>query len=684
MFSIQSTFLAVLLLPLVSGQENLLQKIKAEPTLTEFAKALALTGLDELLGGVNGEVYTVFPPSNAAIAGDPNFATYMTQDGWIKHLTANIQFMIVPNEKLSDADIFDQVTTQLQSLNGTLTVSQPYAEVNLVRVTTPNNEGSNGVYHIMEGVVKPYWRASSLWHLSEHDELAALGDIIERIKFDQPLLDFVPTGTSWIAARNRGYGDDSIAKGYYPIVEELMDNSTEGEAFQNFTYMYNLVDQNFYEENIQNVYQLRVKPRNAVADMWITKDQNGILRFNDAVLDRQALSDNGVTQIVDKPLVAPGLAMVMGFCADFTTINLKDMYQYYVSSGWNLRNLTRSIGTDQGSFNVFAPLQDGFGSFNIEVGVRISTLEWERHLWDFLLHLTVEPARTSEEWTELVKDNGGKMSVKMLSGFPIEMAIIDEELTINKARIIGPYDMQGVDGYIHLVEEVPLPPSVLYTVYDQTEQNPEMSAVTNLIDTVKLGVFIDNLLPVTFFSAVNAAWDVLIPTLEIEDVLKNMIFELLWFDDELADMHGDSLKSANGKVWNIEVYDNPNGAPLLYRQNQTAPFIYFSNAEGPAGLTNCSFIPGPNRTNILARTGVIHHIDCLFLDYNYTKAPPLSPTFAPLTKPPAAPTPSAVFTTMPQNPTEAPVFTLYPVASSSWILSCMMSTVMAVAAALFI
>jgi len=139
--------------------------------------------------------------------------------------------------------------------------------------------------------------------------------------------------------------------------------------------------------------------------------------------------------------------MLMKFCADFTTINLKDMAQYYISSGWNIRNLTKSIGTDQGSFNVFAPIQDGYGEFNIEVAVRISTLEWQRHLWDFLLHMTVEPQRSMEEWKAMTEDAGGYMQVKMLSGFNTTFEIDEDgELTIDGARFLKPYDMLGVDG----------------------------------------------------------------------------------------------------------------------------------------------------------------------------------------------------------------------------------------------
>lgn len=154
-----------------------------------------------------------------------------------------------------------------------------------------------------------------------------------------------------------------------------------------------------------------------------------------------------VTQIVTKPQVPPGVAMIMKYCAEYTTINLKDMAQYYKSSEWNLRNLTKSIGTQQGSFNVFAPLQEGYGEFNIEVAVRISTLEWKRHLWDFLLHMTVEPAYTTDELYQLVEDAGGYMQMKMLSGFNTTLQFDSEgELTIDGARFLKPYDMKGVDG----------------------------------------------------------------------------------------------------------------------------------------------------------------------------------------------------------------------------------------------
>ena len=89
-----------------------------------------------------------------------------------------------------------------------------------------------------------------------------------------------------------GFRNDSIALGFYPIVQDLKNESME--EFQNLTMTYNLLDFNIYEEDIERGYQVMVLPRGGLAHMWITKDmEKGLLRFNDAVLDRQAFADNG-------------------------------------------------------------------------------------------------------------------------------------------------------------------------------------------------------------------------------------------------------------------------------------------------------------------------------------------------------------------------------------------------------
>lgn len=159
--------------------------------------------------------------------------------------------------------------------------------------------------------------------------------------------------------------------------------------------------------------------------------------------------------------------------------------------------------------------------------------------------------------------------------------------------------------------------------------------MTVLVDVAKLGVFMDNLLPVTLLAVTNIECLCLpIPNLEIEGFLKNMTFELLWFDDALADLDGETLTSTSNNEWAIQVVEDPTGVPLRYTHDRMPVKIFISNADGPLGLVNCSIVPGFNRTNILTNTGVIHRVDCLFPDIE------LSPTLAPTLARSPAPTTS--------------------------------------------
>ena len=347
--------------------------------------------------------------------------------------------------------------------------------------------------------------------------------------------------------------------------------------------------------------------------------------------------------------------MLLQYLSDFSDFGVsQDMLQHFKSSGWNPRDLAQSVGTGHGSFTLFAPA-GGYSSeeFNIETAVRYATLEWRRHLWDLLLHLITEPARTADEWYQMVEEAGGSLPIKMLSDSETSLEIDDDgNLFFDGSRLLGPQDIKGIDGYIQRVGEAPLPPSVLYTINDRIAQNAELTTLQGFIDTVKLGVFIDNLLPVTVIAPLDSAWENrIVPVLEIEDVLKNHIFELLWFDDQLAELDGETLASVNGKEWTIQVFDDPAAEPLRYAPEEPPVKIYISNTEGPEGLTNCSIVPGSQRTNILGRTGIMHHVDCLLLDSEINADDSVSVAEMPATSPSndAAPTmiPSVV-------PSEAP------------------------------
>jgi hypothetical protein len=140
--------------------------------------------------------------------------------------------------------------------------------------------------------------------------------------------------------------------------------------------------------------------------------------------------------------------MLMGYTADFTTIDLKVMHQLFITSEWNPRDLGETIGTAQGNFTIFCPLSDGFGDLTPEIIGRFSTLFWRRHLRSLLLHMITEPALTTEQWYERVEQAGGQLSVEMLSGFNISFVIDANsyELLVDGSPLTTSSVLKGIDG----------------------------------------------------------------------------------------------------------------------------------------------------------------------------------------------------------------------------------------------
>lgn len=121
--------------------KNVLQTIRDIPDLSNFAIALSKGGLDTLLSDTTKQ-FTVFAPTNVALLSDEIFRTYIDTDGWVPHLKANVESMIIEGSVLTEAQIFDQLTTDLTSIGGPLKVSQTFSTVQLVSMARSDVTGT--------------------------------------------------------------------------------------------------------------------------------------------------------------------------------------------------------------------------------------------------------------------------------------------------------------------------------------------------------------------------------------------------------------------------------------------------------------------------------------------------------------------------------------------------------------
>ncbi|HET8860041.1 fasciclin domain-containing protein [Marivirga sp.] len=141
----------------------------ALPNLVEAATEAGLTTLLEAVGAVDGladdllaaEAITVFAPTNAAFGvvleayGVDNLGDLVTELGGVDKLNEVLGYHVVASAALS-TDLTDGQT--LTTLNGqelTVTINADGVFINDVQVTTADVEISNGVVHVVDGVLVP-------------------------------------------------------------------------------------------------------------------------------------------------------------------------------------------------------------------------------------------------------------------------------------------------------------------------------------------------------------------------------------------------------------------------------------------------------------------------------------------------------------------------------------------------
>lgn len=281
------------------------------------------------------------------------------------------------------------------------------------------------------------------------------------------------------------------------------------------------------------------------------------------------------------------------------------------------------------SLTTFCPTREAFSFFNNEDFQRLLEPIWYRHSCEFLFnHITI-PALTREE---LAAQAPGQIT--MLNGATYQLRKSGEVPRLKNGNEEGRSqfgDLIALDGYLHTLDTVITPTAVTRSVYDQSNSNPEFSLLVENIDFVDLTDLVDRDLPLTMLAPDNRAFRrIEFGTLEGGEIIKRHIFRGLFFCDVLANM--TEVSAVNGIVHGIEVRENE------------------SLWVGGANIYQC---------DILARNGVLHHIDRVIGEPYDTVSPTISPapTITPSPTTSYAPTgaPQALFAEDPDS-NAVPIF----------------------------
>jgi len=176
------------------GVQDIVELAQDTPQLSTLVTALAEADLVSTLQG-DGP-FTVFAPVNDAFAGLPEGTLdALLAEGNEDILSKVLTYHVVPGRILAEDLVDGQTVTTVEG--STLTISlEGGATVNGVAITSTDIEASNGVVHLIDGVLTQNLDITEVATVRGFDTLvAALGaaDLVGALQADGPFTVFAPT-----------------------------------------------------------------------------------------------------------------------------------------------------------------------------------------------------------------------------------------------------------------------------------------------------------------------------------------------------------------------------------------------------------------------------------------------------------------------------------------------------------
>jgi transforming growth factor-beta-induced protein len=132
--------------------QTITQTAAATASVSTLVSALQAAGLDQTLNGAGP--FTVFAPVNSAFAALPaDVVTRLLETGNRAILTKLLTFHVVPGRLTASQLTNGQVLTTVEGTPLTVTITGNAVRINGALVTTADVQASNGVVHLIDGVM---------------------------------------------------------------------------------------------------------------------------------------------------------------------------------------------------------------------------------------------------------------------------------------------------------------------------------------------------------------------------------------------------------------------------------------------------------------------------------------------------------------------------------------------------
>lgn len=359
--------------------------------------------------------YTIFAPSNSAFEGVD--LTGLSQ----QELQNILTYHVVPQQYLSGDLAASQVVQTvngedllIEAADGTVTITDNSGQ--MYQVTEADLEGSNGVVHIIDGVLNPDPNIVDV--ATDAGNFTTLVSALQQTGLDAtlqqagPFTVFAPTDEAFSGVDLSGFTDEELAEilQYHVIGDNILSTDLESE---------------------QTVEAL------AGGELFV--EANGGVTVNGSAMVQTAdiEASNGTIHAIDGVLLPDKYQDVVGIISK--RYNLQSLEDALVSEG-----LVSTLQGD-GPFTIFAPTNEAFNNADLSGQSSVSDV-LQYHVYT----------------QEVLSGDLSSGTITMLNGTDLEVTVANDgsvSLTDQAGNTynVTTVDLQGTNGVVHIIDGVLLP-----------------------------------------------------------------------------------------------------------------------------------------------------------------------------------------------------------------------------------
>jgi uncharacterized surface protein with fasciclin (FAS1) repeats len=439
-------------------QGTIVDFVVGNPALTSLKTAVVRAGLVDALKSTGP--FTLFAPNNGAFGDLPSaiLTTLLTNDEFIPHLIDLLVYHVLMGEVFA-ISLSDDLT--VTAANGEdLLITLPPIAVNGNKVVSADNDVSNGVVHIIDGVLLPSWVTNSIaGRVVGASDLSTLLALVVLAGLDTAVA--APGELTLVAPTNAAFGKLSSA-----TVTFL--TSKQGKQTLTDILLYHVFPGIFVSTELFNGLTIDTLEGGTVK---VSVGSAGVF-FNDAkAVEVDILANNGVVHKIDTVLDPADGAVQQGLpggtVVDFVVGNpsLTSLTAAVVRAG--LVDALKSAGP----FTLFAPNNGAFGDLPSSIlNTLLTNDEFIPHLADLLLYHVLD--------AELKSSHIFNFRVKALNGE--KLLLSTDPIAINGNKVVSA-DNTVSNGVVHIIDGVLIPSWVSNSIASRVIAASDLSTLLSLV-----------------------------------------------------------------------------------------------------------------------------------------------------------------------------------------------------------